>query len=114
MLLGLQNNDKNNDFSIENIVKTINLQDIKLYVQQQMFYYQYDYKMSEIDDVIKSKVEDIKIELINKGYRIYNDDYFDVEKYNLKQEILNLQKHNKFLQHNVSVLQKKLNKIIGD
>lgn len=101
----------NNNFSISDIVRTINIKDIETYVEQQMYCCQNQYRMSEIDDVIKSKVKGLVNELISQGYEVFNSDNFDSRQWLLRNQIEELQKHNKFLQHNVSVLQKKLNKL---
>lgn len=104
-------NNTNNNFSISDIVRTINIKDIETYVQQQMWYCQDQYRLCEIDDVIKSKVKGLVDELISQGYEVFNSGDFDSRQWLLRNQIEELQKHNKFLQHNVSVLQKKLNKL---
>lgn len=103
-------NSYSNNFSISDIIRTINIKDIETYVKQQMYCCQDHYKMSEIDCVIKSKVKSLVNELISQGYEVFNSSDFDSRQWLLRNQIEELQKHNKFLQHNVSVLQKKLNK----
>ena len=107
-------NNCGNNFSITDIVKTINVRDIETYVEQQMYCCQDQYRMSEIDDVIKSKVKGLVDELISQGYEIFNSGDFDSRQWLLRNQIEELQKHNKFLQHNVSQLQKQVNKLKQD
>lgn len=105
-------NNYGNNFSITDIVRTINIRDIETYVfEQQMYCCQDQYRMSEIDDVIKSKVQELVNELISQGYKVFNSGDFDSIQWQLKNEIEELQKHNKFLQHNISQLQKQVNRL---
>lgn len=106
----LENNYSNN-FSITDIVRTINVRDVETYVERQMYYCQDQYRMSEFDDVMKSKVKSVVDELISQGYEVFNSDDFDSRQWQLRNQIEELQKHNKFLQHNVSQLQKQVNKL---
>ena len=98
-----------NDLDILQIIKSINVRDIEIYVKQQMYYCQDKYRMSEIDDAIKSKVKGLVDELISQGYEVFNSDDFDSRQRLLRNQIEELQRHNKFLQHNISQLQKQIN-----
>ena len=103
-------NNYGNNFSITDIVRTINIRDIETYVERQMYCCQDQYRMSEID-VIKSKVKNLVDELISQGYEVFNSGDFDSRQCLLRNQIEELQKHNKFLQHNVSQLQKQINRL---
>lgn len=104
-------NNYSNNFSITDIVRTINIRDIETYVERQMYCCQDQYRMSEIDNVVKSKVKNLVDELISQGYEVFNSSSFDSRQRLLRNQIEELQKHNKFLQHNVSQLQKQVNRL---
>lgn len=103
-----------NDLDILQIIKSINVRDIETYVKRQMYCCQDQYRMTEIDAAIKSKVEDLVDELISQGYEVFNSDDFDSRQWLLRNQIEELQKHNKFLRHNISQLQKQVNKLKQD
>ena len=94
----------NKKLDLTEIVKIIAFEDIKAYVFKKID--KSKLTMFEIDNYITAESCQIAQILKSKGYKIIN--YYD-EEYQHQKEIIDLKKKNKLLQHNVSVLQKKLN-----
>lgn len=96
-----------NNFNIEDIVKSINIEDIKTYVYRQMLSGEQQYRQSDFEDILKLRTEQLAQELKNKGYIL-----FDIGcHYKSEQEVRELKILNKKLQHNISQLQKQVDKL---
>lgn len=96
----------NEKLDLNEIVKIIAFEDIKAYVFKKID--KSKLTMFEMDNYMIAESCQIAQILKSEGYKIIN--YYD-EEYEHQKEIIALKKQNKLLQHNISVLQKKLNKL---
>ena len=92
-------------------VKSIDENNIKSYIYNEILKMDLPFwKMTRFEDIISLDVEIIKANLRAKGYKIYNSSDILGKENNLKSKINDLEKANRLLRHNVSKLQKKINK----
>lgn len=96
------------------ITRTVFIRDIESFVKERYFYTP-NIPPSDWETAIRSKVEEIKNELISIGYNIsysFSAIPLDVDMMgNLEKNNINLAKENKQLRHNISQLQKQINKL---
>lgn len=97
----------NKKIDLTEIVKIIAFEDIKAYVLKTID--KSKLTLFEVENYIIAESCQIAQILKSEGYIIIN--YYD-EEYQHQKEIMDLKKKNKLLQHNISVLQKKLNKLM--
>lgn len=93
------------------VVKSIDEKNIYSYVYNEILKMDLPFwKMTQFEDIVSLDVEIIKANLRAKGYKIYNSSDILGKENNLKSKIKDLEKKNRLLRHNVSKLQKKINK----